>query len=82
MTAQSPLPVGETVTLKVIVRVFGEGHPHQIFGTIISGAEHLDLPQGDTVMVVGKFLIEGGIKAVDTEKWASAMSFSSLMHSI
>lgn len=82
MTAQSPLPPGETVTLKVIVRVYGDGEPAQVFGTIITGAEHLDLPQGDTVMVVGKFSIQGGLKSVDTDKWSSAMSRSLLMAKI
>ncbi len=78
---EEPLPVGETVTLKVFVRVY-KNHPTQIFGVILEGAEHLDLPEGDTVQCVGKFSITGGIKAVDTARWKSAMSRNLLLEKI
>lgn len=78
MSNSEQLPVGESVQIKVIVRCYADKMP-QIFGVIISGAEHFAMPEGDTVMVVGMLTISDGLKVIDPEKWGSAMSREFLM---
>lgn len=81
MQKQEPLPEGE-ITIKVIVRNYKGKAPNQIFGVVINGIEHLDLPDHGTVMVVAKLAIIDGIKKIDTDKWNDNLNRSFLMTKI
>lgn len=82
MQKQEDLPIGGLVQIKAIIRNFNGKGSNQIFGVVISGIEHLDIQDGDTVMIAGTFVIADGIKAIDSEKWKSAMSREYLMCSL
>lgn len=69
MEAKINLPNGQ-IRIKCIIRTFKDA-PTQIFGTVVSGAEHLSMEECSTTMIVADLLIMEGIKAIDTEGFSN-----------